>query len=314
MGELTYNMGIVEDPRSPEEKAKDYKHEDTVGNVILKWVEKLPSEWKKFTPREQDGSLSCVAQAISKAMEITGADTDVFSAHPIYRARANYPGGGMYPQNACEIAKNLGTTIEEKDPSQNLGESKMNLECNATRDKKIENYFTLSNPKDIEKIAEAIELYGNCIFLVRCNKKEWIDVPKYLGYTADFGHEVCGLDYFIYNGKKCILIEDSTGHFNSWDRKGQRLLTEDFISKRVEDVKYIIYPGKYQFTQTMRLGSKGFEVKKLQEYLNNKLNLSLTTDGLFGKLTDLAVKKFQLKHNLAPDGIVGTKTRAELNK
>lgn len=58
----------------------------------------------------------------------------------------------------------------------------------------------------------------------------------------------------------------------------------------------------------LKLGSKGDEVKKLQE------KLGLTADGAFGPKTDAAVKEFQKKNNLEVDGIVGPKTWNELNK
>lgn len=54
--------------------------------------------------------------------------------------------------------------------------------------------------------------------------------------------------------------------------------------------------------KTIKLGSKGNAVKKLQQLLN------LTIDGNFGPKTDKAVKEFQTKNNLIADGIVGAKT------
>ena len=54
--------------------------------------------------------------------------------------------------------------------------------------------------------------------------------------------------------------------------------------------------------QTLKFGSKGEDVKKLQSYLN------LYADGIFGKMTEESVKQFQKDNELVPDGIVGTKT------
>ena len=54
--------------------------------------------------------------------------------------------------------------------------------------------------------------------------------------------------------------------------------------------------------KTIKLGSKGDIVKKLQQLLN------ITADGEFGIKTDKAVREFQTKNNLVVDGIVGTKT------
>lgn len=58
---------------------------------------------------------------------------------------------------------------------------------------------------------------------------------------------------------------------------------------------------------TLKLGSKGEEVKKLQS------SLGLKVDGDFGPGTEKAVKEFQSKNGLTPDGIVGPKTFELIN-
>lgn len=57
----------------------------------------------------------------------------------------------------------------------------------------------------------------------------------------------------------------------------------------------------------LKLGSKGNEVKVLQEKLNLKI------DGIFGPLTEEAVKDFQRSNGLEVDGIVGNNTLSKLN-
>ena len=58
---------------------------------------------------------------------------------------------------------------------------------------------------------------------------------------------------------------------------------------------------------TIKRGSRGADVVTLQKILN------LATDGIFGPLTEEAVREFQRGHGLAVDGIVGPKTWAALN-
>src|SRR6266498_4053173 len=53
------------------------------------------------------------------------------------------------------------------------------------------------------------------------------------------------------------------------------------------------------------------EVKELQTELNRD-GFSLIVDGLFGRDTESAVKRFQAEHRLADDGIVGPLTWAQL--
>ena len=57
---------------------------------------------------------------------------------------------------------------------------------------------------------------------------------------------------------------------------------------------------------TLKKGSRGNDVKTLQSKLN------LIADGIFGSLTEEAVKEFQKKNGLTADGIVGPGTWAKL--
>lgn len=56
----------------------------------------------------------------------------------------------------------------------------------------------------------------------------------------------------------------------------------------------------------LKIGSRGQDVRSLQAAL------SLCVDGIFGKITEEAVKNFQHDSGLNPDGIVGPKTWAAL--
>lgn len=58
--------------------------------------------------------------------------------------------------------------------------------------------------------------------------------------------------------------------------------------------------------KTIRLGSRGSEVKMLQSAL------SLNIDGIFGPITEETVKDYQSSHGLIADGIVGNKTWAAI--
>ena len=57
---------------------------------------------------------------------------------------------------------------------------------------------------------------------------------------------------------------------------------------------------------TLRRGSTGAQVRMVQRLLN------VAQDGIFGAITEEAVKDFQRNHGLTPDGIVGVKTWALL--
>lgn len=57
----------------------------------------------------------------------------------------------------------------------------------------------------------------------------------------------------------------------------------------------------------LRKGDRGKSVKQLQKLLK------ISVDGNFGPQTEKAVREFQVKHGLTPDGLVGPKTWKELD-
>lgn len=63
---------------------------------------------------------------------------------------------------------------------------------------------------------------------------------------------------------------------------------------------------------TVKYGSRGDQVRELQEILNQQ-GYGLTADGIFGAKTQAAVKDYQQKNNLSVDGIVGNNTWEALN-
>lgn len=74
--------------------------------------------------------------------------------------------------------------------------------------------------------------------------------------------------------------------------------------------------GISKFTKTLQRGITGDEVKELQEFLKQFLDIypeGLVT-GYFGPLTEAAVKRLQEKSNIEAVGVVGPKTRAKLNE
>lgn len=64
---------------------------------------------------------------------------------------------------------------------------------------------------------------------------------------------------------------------------------------------------KTLLTQTLRYGSRGDQVKMLQQLLGLPVQ-----DGIFGFKTEIAVKLFQKSKGLTQDGICGAKTRQAL--
>lgn len=63
---------------------------------------------------------------------------------------------------------------------------------------------------------------------------------------------------------------------------------------------------------TLRYGSKGTEVSRLQQALKNKGYYNSTVDGLYGKITERAVISFQKDSGILVDGIAGRQTQSKL--
>lgn len=71
-----------------------------------------------------------------------------------------------------------------------------------------------------------------------------------------------------------------------------------------------IHIGDRQITQ----GSKGNDVKELQEILNANGYDCGTADGIFGLKTFMAVKQYQAKQGISADGVVGKLTALKISK
>lgn len=76
----------------------------------------------------------------------------------------------------------------------------------------------------------------------------------------------------------------------------------------------VLGANRYYFTLTLKMGSRGNEVKELQKYLNDLGFDCGPVDGIFGIRTMLAVVKFQVMNGIPATGVVGPLTRAALNR
>ena len=66
--------------------------------------------------------------------------------------------------------------------------------------------------------------------------------------------------------------------------------------------------------RTLRVGARGSDVTDLQTDLVFLGHYDRDRDGLFGPATDRAVRSFQRAAGLAPDGVVGSRTRAAIER
>lgn len=66
-------------------------------------------------------------------------------------------------------------------------------------------------------------------------------------------------------------------------------------------------------TATVKKGSRGENVKRVQRFLNWNINAKLKVDGVAGSKTVSAIKKWQKKYKLKVDGVFGTQCRRKMS-
>ena len=89
-----------------------------------------------------------------------------------------------------------------------------------------------------------------------------------------------------------------------------KITMKKFISLMMVVVALFLTPG--EILALSKYGSRGTEVRNIQTRLKKWGYMNGTVDGIYGKKTVEAVKKFQRKHGLTADGIAGPATLAKI--
>lgn len=338
-----FQSGALIDTRPPEAKLKDYHFAEivTAANPVT-WVEKTQDQWRKFPIFNQDGSGSCVAQTLAKLAGILywlkNGNYVHFSATHIYQRRSNKPGTGMIADDAWKLARE-GITLEDLVPSQNMSDAQMDAVVIPKYKDDVGKIFAI--PKmvqlpagDIETAASVIQttLKGLMLWTFWQNA-EWTDHPKIIFPGLKLGeaqgvHSTAGVDFALVGGRKSIIIDDSWG--SSFGAAGQRVLDEDFFSKRNWYLAYalnFVFDDQSQtdtakphhaflnplvFIEWDTVANKPKDpalndaqkahVIALQDILKYEgfFPKNVESTGYYGAITADGVLKWQIKHNVAP--------------
>ncbi len=350
--------GLLQDTRTPDQKEFDIKYSDLYGNalpispVYLKGQPPL-SSYDIFPWENQFGTLSCVAhgktlnQAIYNSIKkkepfVQGAPAFV------YRLRANYPSGGMDPNDGNRILQNYGVTNYADCPTP-AHEADINsivitpADYQLAAKNKSGSWAISNNPGDIDTIAYATNTLGVAVsILIFAQEDEWslqtpqILYPNLTKDVAQVSHCITALpnvSYTDFTGKRFIVIQDSAlfGGFV------YRFVSEDFIKARCVHADILVSLGmstiitlpKYVFNNDLSFGSTGKDVQILQTCLQSLGFFPTLLNGMlfqptqyFGGMTKNAVLAFQQAYFEdilaplglnAPTGNVASQTRKVLN-
>lgn len=339
--------GALEDTRSEEEKAKDFKAEEVATFGPVNWQPKRFEDVNTFPVRNQDGSGSCVAATLALMLGIENFLEEgkyiEFSFKDIYDRRSNKPQAGMIGVDALDIGRKHGASLNALMPSDNQSEEEIAKVERRISDEQISQIFKSKSyvqlPFDIEKIAWTIESgrrngVGKPIMTwFQFPYSEWNAVPTVTGGNDNLvRHSVTAVDYGILNGVKGIFIQDSWG-LHSSTVNGLRFISEDYINKRMIFCAYNIDLSNnwrdgqpttpkptYNFTRNLEYGMMGDpDVKALQGILAYEGLFTSNPDyhkGNYLEITGKAVLAFQEKYGISPTSAnhCGPLTRQKLNE
>src|SRR5690606_39319090 len=92
------------------------------------------------------------------------------------------------------------------------------------------------------------------------------------------------------------------------DNKCGKVLTAIGVSSML-----LLSSTAYAASPLLRVGSRGNEVRQLQQHLKEANVYNYRVTGYYGNITRDAVMKFQRQRGLAVDGIAGKRTLSALN-
>jgi hypothetical protein len=311
--------GALEDLRHHTLQEEDYLHEEVAFASPVVWEEK--TTWRHYPVKDQSTSSSCVANATALILgienEIEEGGYVELSARDIYSQRMNCPAEGMYFWDALDIAKKNGATLEVCIPSNGKKEAEMNTCSRKVSDRQVANIFKSGGyvglPVDIDAVADVLDKGKGILAGFKFNYPEWQQIPVTTVDNPTLHHGVAIVDYTLYKGQKCLIMQDSWG-LDKTTLNGQRIITEDFFKKRCTFVGYMLDLSN----DPAKRGNKPVfdgSVKSLQDCLRYEGLFPTTVEstGVFGAITKKALIEFQKKYGIEPAvGFFGEKTKAKL--
>ena len=231
---MNIKTGVYPDPQD----FRDVPYEPTIGAAQLPSTYDLESEIGELKKEDQNGSLSCVAQAFSKYAEAlekieNGRFTDL-SAKFIY-SRIYLPQGGAYLRDGAKLLANLGDALEADDPSYPNTEQALKVASNspATLERALmfraKGYASIWHQGDPTLIKQAIFENKGVVTAVWGSNQGWGQAlvrPPQAGEET-WGHAIFFVGWTTYQGQECFIFINSWGE--SWGDKGRGYLPMSYL-------------------------------------------------------------------------------------
>lgn len=176
--------------------------------------------------------------------------------------------------------------------------------------------FGLTDVQSVPNMAKCWELMKKGyvgVFLFRKGSKGGIT------WTTS-GHYVAVTDYKYKSNKHYIYTRDSGGRNHTgwycYETQMKGLIPQIWLGLNPMDKPLTKPTTKYTGdipTPTLKKGSKGKEVEKLQRFLNWYAKANMKVDGIFGSGTELWTRRFQKTEKISPDGVFGKTSQKYAN-
>lgn len=252
----------------------------------------------KLKHENQNGSLSCVAQATSKVGEglnfVETGKLEDFSAKRIY-LNIHLPNGGAYTEDGARWGRDKGFMPEANCPSYENGNppseafmtKEVPLSDEALALEKVyasKSYFFARN---IDEVASAIKNYKFVLMSATGNNAGWRTgdlIPPTNG--GDWGHAFCGkafkrrLNPKTGTMMKAIKIHNSWGEY--WGEKGDGWLYEDYFLANYVHFSLVLIDKN-------NLTTMGLNIKLVKTANNSAVYLMGLGDGKYHPLVNARV-------------------------
>ena len=316
--------GVLDDPRSELDQEKKWTHEELFGSGGFDWKEIPEADWPTYPIRNQNGSGKCGpfsgVFALGRNEEKENGKFVLLDTDYPYSFRSN-EGTGMWMDNLFQILCSKGS-FPDPDMLSDNGTDAQSAERakNFTDEEKADalkyrgKSWVYITDKNINSIAQAITMCYTPIYLMRCNIKEWtaepfVD-PNITQDQYDINHFIPAYLPTLWKGFQSTVVNDSWG--SHYGRNGRRILSKDFIEKRVFYIGYVIDlknenidKPKHLFTSPLTYGMEGPEVTAWQQILQYEKYLPTHTLagaplplGKFLSMTAQATRKWQIAHGI----------------